>query len=140
VTLCRSRIALMLDRALCDSATVLRCFGATVLRCHGALVLRCHGALVLRCHGASVLQCFTASVLRAQLPKEHFRQSHSFGLNTAMSLIHYPRLSETERTEMNTMDIRAGGEDAERHEAERGRVVQHADADGCPQSIKTGGQ
>lgn len=52
-----------------------------------------------------------------QLPKEHFRQSHSFGLNTAMSLIHYPRLSETERAELNTMDIRAGGEDAECHEA-----------------------
>jgi isopenicillin N synthase-like dioxygenase len=57
-----------------------------------------------------------------QLPKEHFRQSHSFGLNTAMSLIHYPRLSDTERAEMNMTDIRAGGEDAECHEAERGRL------------------
>ncbi|GFZ49078.1 hypothetical protein JCM24511_06828 [Saitozyma sp. JCM 24511] len=59
------------------------------------------------CHDVSerLMELFA---LALELPKEHFRQSHSFGLNTAMSLIHYPRLSETERAELNTMDIRAG--------------------------------
>ncbi|RSH90184.1 hypothetical protein EHS25_001518 [Saitozyma podzolica] len=60
-------------------------------------------APMLRCDSATVRQLDDVT-----LPKEHFRQSHSFGLNTAMSLIHYPRLSDTERAEMNMMDIRAG--------------------------------
>ncbi len=47
--------------------------------------------------------------LALELPKEHFRDSHSFGENTAMSLIHYPRLGKEERGALGEMDIRAGG-------------------------------
>jgi hypothetical protein len=47
--------------------------------------------------------------MASQLSYEHFRKAHSFGLNTGISLIHYPPL-DRERGEVEKMDIRAGGE------------------------------
>ncbi|KAK4685315.1 hypothetical protein P7C73_g4834, partial [Tremellales sp. Uapishka_1] len=59
------------------------------------------------CHDVSgrLMELFA---LALELPKEHFEQSHAFGLNTAMSLIHYPRLEVSERKGLTEMDIRAG--------------------------------
>ncbi|WRT65087.1 uncharacterized protein IL334_002029 [Kwoniella shivajii] len=59
------------------------------------------------CHEVSerLMELFA---LALELPKEHFRQSHSYGLNTAMSLIHYPALSKNEEMKLTEMDIRAG--------------------------------
>lgn len=44
----------------------------------------------------------------SQLPPEHFRQSHSFGLNTAFSQIHYPALDPEQQKTLTNLDIRAG--------------------------------
>ncbi|ODN96451.1 hypothetical protein L198_04165 [Cryptococcus wingfieldii CBS 7118] len=59
------------------------------------------------CHQVSelLLELFA---LALQLERTHFKQSHSFGLNTAMSLIHYPALNEAEAKALSTIDIRAG--------------------------------
>ncbi|WWD22011.1 hypothetical protein CI109_106499 [Kwoniella shandongensis] len=59
------------------------------------------------CHDVSerLMELFA---LALELPREHFRQSHSFGLNTAMSLIHYPALKPDEQKQLSEMDIRAG--------------------------------
>ncbi|KAK8846702.1 hypothetical protein IAR55_005789 [Kwoniella newhampshirensis] len=59
------------------------------------------------CHDVSerLMELFA---LALELPREHFRQSHSFGLNTAMSLIHYPALEPEEQKRLSEMDIRAG--------------------------------
>ncbi|ODO03090.1 hypothetical protein I350_05935 [Cryptococcus amylolentus CBS 6273] len=61
------------------------------------------------CHQVSelLLELFA---LALDLERTHFKQSHSFGLNTAMSLIHYPALNEAEAKALSTIDIRAGGE------------------------------
>ena len=44
-----------------------------------------------------------------QLPYEHFKSAHSFGLNTGISLIHYPPISPSDRLSKDHLDIRAGG-------------------------------
>ncbi|WVQ76752.1 hypothetical protein IAR50_006426 [Cryptococcus sp. DSM 104548] len=59
------------------------------------------------CHEVSEL-LMELFALALELDREHFRQSHSFGLNTAMSLIHYPALDEAEAKALSTIDIRAG--------------------------------
>ncbi|KAL7424584.1 hypothetical protein Q5752_000268 [Cryptotrichosporon argae] len=59
------------------------------------------------CHDTSerLMELFAIAL---ELPKEHFRQSHSFGQFTAMSLIHYPALSADQRVGLGALDIRAG--------------------------------
>jgi hypothetical protein len=44
-----------------------------------------------------------------QLPYEHFRKAHSFGKNTATSMIHYPPIPLAERDQAVKSDIRSGG-------------------------------
>ncbi|CAD6570347.1 MAG: hypothetical protein TREMPRED_005736 [Tremellales sp. Tagirdzhanova-0007] len=46
--------------------------------------------------------------LALELPFEHFRKAHSFGLNTGLSMIHYPSLTAEERNGVASIDIRAG--------------------------------
>ncbi|ORY25332.1 hypothetical protein BCR39DRAFT_544332 [Naematelia encephala] len=59
------------------------------------------------CHETSerLLELFA---LALDMPFEHFRKCHSFGLNTAISMLHYPTLSEEERERVRETDIRAG--------------------------------
>ncbi|WVQ82877.1 hypothetical protein IAT38_005013 [Cryptococcus sp. DSM 104549] len=59
------------------------------------------------CHDVSerLMELFA---LALELPAEHFRQWHSFGLNTAMSLIHYPAVEAESQAKLGDMDIRAG--------------------------------
>jgi hypothetical protein len=46
----------------------------------------------------------------SQLPYEHFRKAHSFGLNTAVSMIHYPPIPAQHRQKATQTDVRSGGE------------------------------
>ncbi|KAK6904071.1 hypothetical protein I203_107585 [Kwoniella mangroviensis CBS 8507] len=59
------------------------------------------------CHEVSekLMELFAQAL---ELPEDHFRQSHSFGLNTAMSLIHYPSLDMEGKKQLGEKDIRAG--------------------------------
>ncbi|TYJ54401.1 hypothetical protein B9479_004911 [Cryptococcus floricola] len=59
------------------------------------------------CHQVSEL-LMELFALALELERTHFKQSHSFGLNTAMSLIHYPALNDAEAKALSTIDIRAG--------------------------------
>lgn len=43
------------------------------------------------------------------MPESHFSRSHSFGMNTGMSLIHYPMLTREKTAELQEVDLRAGG-------------------------------
>ncbi|WWD00238.1 hypothetical protein V866_007147 [Kwoniella sp. B9012] len=59
------------------------------------------------CHEVSekLMELFAQAL---ELPEDHFKQSHSFGLNTAMSLIHYPSLDLEGKKQLSEKDIRAG--------------------------------
>ena len=61
-----------------------------------------------KCHEVSekLLELFA---LALGVPVEHFRKWHSFGVNTTLSLIHYPGLDCEQRAALKDIDIRAGG-------------------------------